>query len=82
MPIKFTTQCLTLFYRIHLFVRNDKRNGTGQGMVQVTHDIITEYILASFIQYTPNPITNPNIKKLEYKKLIFSKICQSDATKV
>ena len=53
-----------------------------KGMVQVTHDIITDYILASFIQYTPNPITNPNIKKLEYKKLIFSKICQSDATKV
>lgn len=32
-------------------------------MIQVTHDIITDNILAPLIQYTANPIMNPNIKQ-------------------
>lgn len=51
-------------------------------MKQVMYDIITDYILASFIQYTSNPITSPNTRKLEYiKKKGFSKICQPDINK-
>ena len=76
MPIKVTTQCLTLFYIIYLFFRNDKRNELA------TQDTNTDHTLASYIQYEQNPITNQNIKKLKYKGLIFSEICQPDATKV
>ena len=60
VPIKVTTQCLTRFYIIYLFFRNDKRNGL------VTQDINTDHILASYIQYEQNPITNQNIEKMEY----------------
>lgn len=45
------------------------------------NDIITDYLLASFIQYTSNPITSPNTRKLEYMKKGFSKICQPDIKK-
>lgn len=50
-------------------------------MKQVMYDIITDYTLASFIQYTSNPITNPNTRKFEYIKKGFSKICQPDIKK-
>lgn len=32
-------------------------------VIQVMHDIITDHIVASFIQYTSIPITNPIIKE-------------------
>lgn len=50
-----TTEHLTLFYRPNLLVKNDKCNDTSNA----------DHVLASFIRYTPSPITNLNIKKME-----------------
>lgn len=45
-------------------------------IIQVMYDIITDYLLVSFIQYiyTPNPITRPFIKIKECKKIFFPKL--------
>lgn len=47
-------------------------------MIQVTHDIVTDNILAPLIKYTANPIMNPNIKNIipqtpEVKKIVENK---------
>lgn len=47
-------------------------------MIQVTHDIVTDNILAPPIKYTANPIMNPNIKNIipqtpEVKKIVENK---------
>lgn len=52
-------------------------------MIQVTHDIVTDNILAPPIKYTANPIMNPNIKNIipqtpEVKKLWKTKGGQTD----
>lgn len=62
LPIKFTTQYLTLIYITCLFVEIIK------AMVQVTYDIITDHIMVPFILCIPNPIANPILKKLEYRQ--------------